>query len=116
MDELDGSAGFSRLIEDQGDTWRYTLSEDADADLSDWTFSMQVRERQAPDSTLVVEFDVDMSGAASSEVVFEVADTDSADVSAGVWWWELEAVTPSGERRTLRRGPFEVRGEVIPNG
>jgi len=80
----------------------------AAVDVSSRTYAAQVR--STPDGDVVVSMTIDMSSAASGEVGYSIADTDTADMS-GQYVWDFQQ-TSAGVIRTLMGGTFTVESDV----
>ena len=80
----------------------------AAVDVSTRTFTAQVR--RSKHAGIIASMAIDMSGAASGEVVYSLPDTTTESLS-GTYFWDFQQNT-SGVIRTLMGGAFIVDKDV----
>lgn len=80
----------------------------AAVDVSARTYTAQIRRTKNGD--IVAAFVIDMSGAASGEVIFSLEDAVTADLD-GAYFWDFQQDI-SGVIRTLMGGHFVVDEDV----
>lgn len=99
----DGSLQFVR-----GDDLRIPLtfkSGGVATDLTGYSFAAQIRSK--PNGYIMVAFDVDLSNAATGQVVLTAPHTTTQAIRLETAWWDLQQTNPSGKIDTII-GPAEV--------
>ena len=77
-------------------------------DISGYTFKAQIREQQDQASTLLATFTMTVT-TATSTVVMELTDSDTADLPPGIAWWDL-VVTVGGNSQSWLGGQAIIKG------
>lgn len=100
----------------QGATFRYVLTwleDDVPKNLTGYTARMQVRETIDATSTILdIDTDDDITlGGAAGTITIEVAASDTADITPGLYVYDLELVSGAVVTR-LVEGAFMVSAEV----
>lgn len=99
----------------RGDTFRRHLRFQVDGesiDISDWTFSGQVRTLPNAAGSLVADFTFDFGVLPIGEVEFSIDAADTLTLPTGFLFYDCQAVTGAGDVVTFMRGRFSVLEDV----
>ena len=112
-------AGIYDILAEQGATLRRVLTwRDANKDpidLTGYSARMQVRKTLDTDSVLLSLSTANGSitlGGSTGTVTIEVSPLKMSQLAAGIFWYDIELVSPTGVVTRLLQGRFNVSREV----
>lgn len=118
MATLDARAPKVKVQVHRGDEWRVPILitlNDVAFDVSDYTFTAQIR--KGTESTEVLDVTVDDADAATGELTLIVSDADTVtdpdgNSFLGAYFYDLQADHPAIGKRTWLRGTWVVTADV----
>lgn len=93
----------------------FVNDDDSAMDLTGYTVKAQVRDRQAIDGNLIIEFTVRIDDPLTGEVYLELTDAETSAITARRGFYDLLLIDAAGKDETYVEGVVAFKGSVTAN-